>query len=245
MIKNLYTRSSLLLVYFVLSYSAVSHNTYEFNKTASVSVKQNTKPIIAFDLHGVIFNINHKEVIKKTALVFAQWNGLLLMLNPDFWLDLVLLFFNVRQFEHLLKRYPLLNNSFEELSDIIRGHELNAEMPAIISSLKSNNYTIYLFSNIAEKNFKKLLKQFPEIFAYFDGFVVAQPDDGWIQKPNKKAFEKFLAKVKTNPDNVILIDDNLNNIKVAQSLGFHTIHYTSVEQMLDDFRELQIPIEAL
>ena len=183
--------------------------------------------------------MNYTEVIKKTAAIFAHWNGLLLLLNPDFWLDLVLLACNLRQFEFLLQRYPTLQKNIENLSDIIQGHELIPEMPAIIHQLKSDGYKLYLFSNIAEKHVDKLQKQFPELFADFDGLVVASPKDGWIQKPNKKAYEKFLTSVHTQPENVLFIDDQLNNIKAAQQLGFKTIHFISPKQLINELQSLQ------
>lgn len=238
MIKNLYTRSVLLLVYFAVGsyFSYAVHD--NATVTSAASSTQHTKPILAFDLHGVIFAINYQEVIKQTALVFAQWGGLLLLLNPDFWLDLVLMAFGVRQFEYMLKQYPLLQQNFENLSNITQGDELIPQMPGIIHALKQQGYKIYLFSNIAKKNFEKLQTQFPDLFRDFDGFIVAEPHDGWIQKPDKKAYQKFLTQVQTEPEDVIFIDDQLNNIKAAQELGFKTIHFTSPEQMLNELEPL-------
>ena len=109
-----------------------------------------------------------------------------------------------------------------------------------IKKLKKEGYEVYLFSNIGEKTFEKLKKKLPELFHYFDGIVVAEQQDDWIQKPYPAAFAKFLARFGLKAHECIFIDNNHKNIKTALNEGFYPILYQAPDQLTYELKAIEI-----
>jgi len=55
-------------------------------------------------------------------------------------------------------------------------------------------------------------------------------------------YEHVLAEIKFAPEQVLFIDDNLQNIEGAKSLGIQTIHLGIEEELIDHsfFKQLEI-----
>ncbi len=49
-------------------------------------------------------------------------------------------------------------------------------------------------------------------------------DKGKFFKPSEKAFRKMLGILRTTPDKVVFLDDDLKNVKAARKLGIRSIH---------------------
>ena len=56
----------------------------------------------------------------------------------------------------------------------------------------------------------------------FDGFIISGREK--LIKPDRKIYELAIKRFNLNPNNTVFIDDKLDNIKTAVSLGFNTIH---------------------
>jgi HAD superfamily hydrolase (TIGR01509 family) len=50
-------------------------------------------------------------------------------------------------------------------------------------------------------------------------------------KPDRAIFELLLERIARPAADCLLIDDNEENLSVAQSLGIQTIHFHSAEQL--------------
>lgn len=140
----------------------------------------------------------------------------------------------------LANRYPHLN----PLIDFIILLE-NKQQPIqltieYIQTLKQKGYILYLFSNIGETTFEQFKKNHPTIVKLFDGFIVAERHDNWIQKPQQAAFKKLITKLHINPRDCIFIDNNKKNIVRAQHEGFTTILYQSPQQLATVLQELNV-----
>jgi FMN phosphatase YigB (HAD superfamily) len=157
------------------------------------------------------------------------------------------------QFIHLAEQYN--NPHLKEL--IIKAS--NSQKPirdtvAIIQELAQNGYTHHVGSNIGSTAFQALTdpQQFPQfthIFKYFDlkkSHVVSYNDGNIIKKPHPDFFRQYLVKnnIDVAKTRIIFIDDKKENIAIAQSLGFDTVHFRNPSQLRKDLAIMGINIST-
>jgi len=51
-----------------------------------------------------------------------------------------------------------------------------------------------------------------------------------FRKPGKEIYEIALRRLNTQPEETIFIDDRIENIRAAESLGIHTILFENIKQ---------------
>ena len=231
--------------------SGSSGHQYYYNKSkeqglgGAMKVQPNTT-IFVFDLHDVIVKSNYRaiahQLLKKTYRLDIVSRLLLLSVRPRFIYKIYQLLKSSRVPEQCIIELSYLYPSLRPLVDIIILLE-NQQYPIkptleIIQELKKNGYTLYLFSNIGEKTFDHFKNNYSSIVKLFDGFVVAEQQDNWIQKPHPKAFKKLIATFDLNPQDCIFIDNSKKNILTARNQGFNTILYQSPEKLELDLQKI-------
>ena len=60
-------------------------------------------------------------------------------------------------------------------------------------------------------------------------------------KPEAEIFELTCRRGRFEPDNAVLIDDNLPNIKGARAFGLHAVHHRSAAETIAELRRLGLP----
>lgn len=85
-----------------------------------------------------------------------------------------------------------------------------------IQMLKHCGFHVYLLSNTSEEGAKKCLSLSPA-FDLVDGAVYSYAYQ--INKPDVRLFEAFLKKYDLKPEECVFIDDKLENVESARSLG--------------------------
>ncbi|MCJ8322292.1 MAG: HAD family phosphatase [Rhizobiales bacterium] len=90
---------------------------------------------------------------------------------------------------------------------------------ALLPKLKANGHNLYCLSNMSHETFD-YLKSF-EFFKYFDDIIIS----AHIQmiKPDVEIFNYMLKKFDISAQDSIFIDDKLENIQAAQSVGIKGI----------------------
>ena len=73
---------------------------------------------------------------------------------------------------------------------------------------------------------------------YFEGIVVS--GDEKIKKPDYKIYQILLNRYNVKAKESVFIDDALENIKAANDLGFHTIHFLSASQMETELKNIEV-----
>lgn len=205
---------------------------------------KNQKPIIVFDLHGVIIERRYPSIIKHILKYAYRFDLLLLGCKPSFIRDVTKLLKKSRVPEEVIiklsENHPRLEPFIDVTIAMMNEQKIIQATFELIKKLKKDGYELYLFSNIGEKTFDKLKRKFPEIFHYFDGIVVTEQQDDWIQKPYPQAFTKFLTRCGLKPEECIFIDNNHNNIKTALNEGFYSILFQSPQQLLHELIAMKI-----
>jgi len=98
--------------------------------------------------------------------------------------------------------------------------EIDSEILCILESLSKKKIPIYLFSNSPKSHVESFNKR-KKFLNLFNAEIYNEE----YPKPQPEAFEKLLTILRINPNQIILIDDDLNNIKVAQQFGIIALQY--------------------
>ena len=105
----------------------------------------------------------------------------------------------------------------------------------ILESLKYGGYRILALTNWSGETFPIALNRY-EFFKHMEGIVVS--GDEKVAKPNPKIYQILLDRYQVNPSEAVFIDDSLKNVKGAQDLGIHGIHFKSPMQLREDLADI-------
>lgn len=110
------------------------------------------------------------------------------------------------------------------------------ELPGIrqlIEQLKKK-YTVGFISNDAKEMAGRCNAKFGFDKLFHLGFLAHQIG---ARKDSPRLFETVLEKVKCRPEECIFLDDTAKNLVAAKNVGFHTIHYLSKKQLVQEFKQ--------
>lgn len=196
---------------------------------------------LVFDLGGVILDL----AVDKTIAAFANLAGIpiekateIFHASPEFNLyekggmtD--------QQFRNFLKRAYTPNSSDAEIDKA--WNQMLRSIPVaklnLLETLKSN-YQVFLLSNTNEIHLTYInstllptgVTSLDQYFhkAYYSHRMLKR-------KPDAEIFEQVLNENNLTPGETLFLDDNLMNIKGAESVGIKTVHVTSPDLMLTYF----------
>jgi len=126
---------------------------------------------------------------------------------------------------------------FDAFNSIISG--FNQEMIEVVKKLKTNDdLKLIALSNVNSSHWDYLLNQKWGFIEYFDELILSH--EVHMTKPQKKIFLKAIEKAGCKPEEILFIDDGLNNVVSAKQLGIVGIHFTTVEDLIEELRNLGI-----
>ena len=187
---------------------------------------------IIFDLGGVILEGKASSVLDKLNLNNEEYNSLLEFFNDWKNLDIdeetIEDKFNSYNFnQEIINKYKYKLLKYYELRNI------NIGLINLIKELK-NNYKIYILSD----NNKDASIYYKELFKELDGYVFSY--EYKTLKKEGKLFDIILNKYNLNPKDCYFIDDNIENIKVAQEKGINAHQYINNEELIKYFKDNNI-----
>ncbi len=196
---------------------------------------------IIFDLGGVILNIDYNLSIKafrnlgvKTE-IYSQKHQLALF--DDLEKGLI----NAYEFRNEIKKLTR-----QKLSDTQIDNAWNSMIldfpPERLNLLEklSNQYNLFLFSNTNEihyKFYRNLLKEsfgIDNVFTFFEKEYYSHKIH--LKKPDAEAFEFVLKDGKMRKEETLFIDDSIQHINSAKSIGIIVHHLQEPETIMDIFR---------
>lgn len=125
--------------------------------------------------------------------------------------------------EKLVKEHPLFEKEirayYDNWTTMLRG-----DIPqnvAVLRKLKGR-YPLYGLTNWSSETFPYALEHY-DFFKVFEGKIVVSGDEKLI-KPDPKIYQVLFNRYDIEAEESVFIDDNADNIKTAQDLGFATIH---------------------
>jgi 2-haloacid dehalogenase len=129
----------------------------------------------------------------------------------------------------LQKKFPEHSASIElfygEWETMLKG-EISGTV-ALLHKLKKN-YSLYGLTNWSSETIDIAYRRF-SFFKEFDGIVVSGTEK--LIKPDKRIYQLLMERYFIKAEESIFIDDNIYNVKAAQDLGFHAIHFENATQL--------------
>jgi 2-haloacid dehalogenase len=185
---------------------------------------------IIFDFGGVLVDWNPRHLYKSHFKDENEMEHFLKNICTEEW--------NLEQDRGrtLKEGTILLQNQFPEFHAMIQlfydewETMLKSEIPETVSLLYKlkPKYKLYGLTNWSAETISIAYDRFP-FFKEFDGIVVSGHEK--MIKPNKEIYHLLLNRYNLKAANTIFIDDNLKNIKAAEEIGLHAIHFESAAQL--------------
>jgi len=101
----------------------------------------------------------------------------------------------------------------------------------ILKTLNQKGYPLYGLTNWSSETLPLVIKQY-DFFNHFKDIIVS----GEVKhiKPEPEIYNILLNKHNLLPKKCLFIDDSLDNVKAAQELGIHTIHFKDPIQLAQE-----------
>ena len=137
----------------------------------------------------------------------------------------------------LIEHFKITNVDSKKLRDIWFSQSLS-ELP-IVKHIKelSKNYSVQIISNTSNKNLEYLKNKF-EFFKYIKNTITSENANSY--KPKPEIFNYALEQSSCLSKHSIFVDDYIENVKIADSLGFISHHYTDYNQFIDFMNQFNL-----
>lgn len=187
---------------------------------------------VVFDLGGVLIDWNPEYLYKKIFSDEKEMSYFLANICTPDW--------NEQQdggrslseaTETLVAAHPHYESAIRAFYG--RWHEmLNGpikETVEILRELKQNtSLKLYALTNWSAETFPIAYQQY-DFLHWFENIIVSGRER--TRKPFPEIFQLLCDRLQVTPESSIFIDDNLRNVKAANSFGFQSIHFISAEQL--------------
>ena len=122
---------------------------------------------------------------------------------------------NYPNYENEIKQYypnhrNMVNGVYKDTIDIFR-------------KIKSSGYPCYVLSNWSDETYEGMEDQHPFLREFDDKIISGRE---FLVKPDLEIYKLAISRFNLTPEQTLFIDDRIENIEAAQSLGFQTIHLT-------------------
>lgn len=199
--------------------------------------------IIIFDLGSVVFKEDwealSKEMVEKmgiSTLIRSEYDT---DINEEYNKSIIGKSDMHKVFEKICKKKGI-KKDIDEICNYYKRlyqkyQKIDGRIIDLIKKLKEK-YKVIALTNAQQLHFeshneKGLLDLFDSSFASFQLK---------IKKPDRKIFEYVLNKLKVDFGEAVLIDDNIKNIEIANSLRIKTIQFKDYEQLIEDLKREKI-----
>lgn len=199
-----------------------------------------------FDVNRVIITPSYTGML--STLWFNEHSKLKMMwdfASPSLWYNIVkrlrhgggmteIVTMIKTDYPHLQKYLPLLVKLNHQQKPI----EGTVE---VITKLKKLGYQLDIGTNMDSSLFVTIKRRMKNIFNNFTNFHAVDSNvTPIINKPNPLFFERYLQQYPQNEQIIIFIDDRLENVQSAESMGLLGIHFKNTKQIKKDLKKIGI-----
>ena len=189
---------------------------------------------LIFDLGRVLVHHYPERAAKK----FSKLNGLSISKNmkimgdhPDYMRG------DITSSEFASKYINLMNLGISEerfhaiYSNIF---SLNSPLFNFLKKIKEK-VILVMVSNTEEVTINFLKKKYPNLFSLFKRRLIFSYDVHLL-KPQREIFLYALKISGTKPNDAIFIDDKIENVKAARSIGINALRYRTVKSLKNNLK---------
>lgn len=175
--------------------------------------KVNEITTIAFDLGGVLMKENDYNLTPEAKTIERELHEIN---NDDDFIEWIAERDNTAKNKVKLSIKEIIDNLYE-----LRDPDIFSKLPKLKFVIASNHLTS--INNWIEKvGIKKHLYE-----------VIISADIG-VSKPNPKFYKILVEIIKENPENILFVDDQIENIESAKKFGLKTLHYDSQNDLAQE-----------
>ena len=145
----------------------------------------------------------------------------------------------VRELSARYPQYQSLIAAFYLRWDEMIGTQPITGSVSLLEQVKAQGYRVYALSNFSAEMFPGTAHKF-HCLSLFDGIVLSGAEK--VVKPDPAIYRILFERYQITPQRSIFIDDNADNIAVAQRLGMHAIHFHSPQQTAQALRDLKVAV---
>jgi 2-haloacid dehalogenase len=203
-----------------------------------MSEKINT---IIFDLGGVLIDWNPRYLYRKIFKSEEEVTWFLENICTGEWNDQQ---DAGRSFEEATNTLVLQFPEFEEPIRAWYGrwHEtISGPIQGTVNTLRqikdSGKYRLYALTNWSAETFPWALENF-DFLHWFEGIVVSGVEKS--RKPLPEFFQILFDRYGISPQEALFIDDNLKNVRGAETVGMQTIAFENPEQLRRELRRMNV-----
>ena len=110
---------------------------------------------------------------------------------------------------------------------------------AILEQLHGNGVALFAITNFARDTYLETRERYA-FFKLFRDIVVSGFEH--IAKPDPRIFELAAARFAIAPERSLFIDDTMEHVLAARSVGFNAVHFVSPEQLRRDLAGYFLPL---
>lgn len=141
------------------------------------------------------------------------------------------------------KEFGIPSNKISWLSFFKKNASLDWRTVEIVKDLK-RNYKIAFLSNIDKGRYDYMLKHILNRVLYLFDYKFASFKLG-IVKPSPLVYKKVLKAMHLRPSEVIFIDNNLDNVLGARSVGIKSLQFTNARKLRLDLKKFGIKLKSV
>lgn len=197
---------------------------------------------VIFDLGGVIINLSEEKTLAGFSKLCGWDIGRLQieMLSGDLHKNFEKGNITAAEFRNGVRDLLSIDSSDYQIDKAMNAMLLDIPKPRLelLESLR-HTHQLFLLSNTNEihwKRFNEILKETTgesTIDVYFQKAYYSHHVN--LRKPDPKIFQLVLDENKLNPAETLFLDDNMDNLEGAQSLGINTVHIKNPAQLFELF----------
>jgi len=194
---------------------------------------------IFFDLGNVILPFDPGILAKKLIAhsSYSEDEILRLLWNPNLGMLLETGKITPEEFFLGVKKACGLKMSFDEFLEAFNAiFKEDLKVVDLLSQLKTK-YPIGLISNTNVAHMDYIRKTF-SFLSLIDAFILSH--EVGLRKPDPAIYWHALERLKVEPRQAIFIDDTIENVKAAHSIGIEAIQFSSADKLCRSLSELGI-----
>ncbi len=199
---------------------------------------------IIFDFGGVIMDWNPRYAFKKIFNDDVKMEWFFSNICTNEWnlqIDKGKPFAEaVKELQAIHPEYSIEIKAYHDKWEEMLKGEIK-ESVEILYDLKEQNYNLYGLTNWSAETFYPIAQKKYPCLNVFKGIVVSGSEK--LIKPDIQIFIVLLNRYNLKSTNCIFIDDNIENIKSAKSLGINGIHFESPEKLKKDLLKYDIKVK--
>jgi len=217
----------------------LSFGSVAINDISTIAVKEDI--VVAFDLHGVLFNVSTKGVMQILWNTPKKLSLIKLIFTPVFRKQYKatkkLALSTEQRMKLLMPTFPELQKYKKYFIELCNQQDINQDVLAFIRKLKSQGYYLVIASNIGEETYQELVVKYPILKELFEYAFTSGKISGYVKKSSPLYFDrlKALVKEKYMSENIIFIDDRAVAVASARSKNINGIVFRDVAQVSKDF----------